>query len=122
MKTLLSLLLGVVVLYAAQSCQDNKHAKNYNDKTLTDDGGLAFIKGGLEGGLTEIKASELAKTKSTDPKIISFANMMINDYTKAGEELKKIETAKMVDGHDTVSMEHQKKITDLATKTGEAFD
>ena len=122
MKKLTCLLLGVTVLFVISSCQDNKHAKNYNDKTLTDDGGLAFIKGGLEGGLTEIKASELAKTKSTDPKIISFANMMINDHTKAGEELKKIETAKMVDGHDTVSMEHQKKIVTLSTKTGAEFD
>jgi putative membrane protein len=122
MKKLIYFLLGVTLLFTASSCQDNRHAKNYNDKTLADDRGLSFIKNGLEGGLTEIKASELAKTKSTNPQIISFANMMIVDHTQAGEELKKIEAAKMVDANDTVSMEHQKLIASLASKTGVAFD
>lgn len=122
MKKLIYFLLGVTLLFTASSCQDNRHAKNYNDKTLADDRGISFIKNGLEGGLTEIKASELAKTKSTNPQIISFADMMITDHTQAGEELKKIEAAKMVDAHDTVSMEHQKMIASLASKTGAAFD
>jgi putative membrane protein len=122
MKNVTYLLLGIAVIFAAQSCMDNRHAKNYNDKTMTDDGGLSFIKNGIEGGLTEIKASGLAKTNSTNPKVISFANMMITDHTGADNELKKIEAEKMVDAHDTISMEHQKKITDLALKTGASFD
>ena len=121
MKKLIYLLLGVG-LFIASSCQDNKHAKNYNDKTLVDDGGLSFIKKGLEGGLTEIKASKLAKTNSTNPKVIGFADMMIMDHTQAGNELRKIEAAKMVDGHDTISMGHQKMIAALASKTGVDFD
>jgi len=122
MKKLIHLVLGGIVLFAVSSCQDNRHAKNYNDKTLADDGGLYFIKGGLEGGLTEIKASQLAKKNSTNPRIISFASMMINDHTKAGTELKNIEAAKMVDAHDTISMEHQQKIAALAAQSGAAFD
>jgi putative membrane protein len=47
---------------------------------------------------------------------------MISDHTSADDELKKIEAAKMVDAHDTISMEHQKMITNLALKTGAAFD
>jgi len=122
MKKPLFALLGVIVLLAVSSCQDNRHAKNYNDKTLADDGGLYFIKGGLEGGLAEIKASQLAKTNSTNPKVIGFADMMINDHTKAGAELKNIEAAKMVDSHDTLSTEHQQKIAALKAETGGAFD
>jgi len=122
MKKPAYLLFGLIFLFVVQSCQDNRHAKNYNDKTLADDTGLAFIKNGIEGGMTEIKASQLAKTNSTNPQIISFADMMIMDHTSAGDELKKIEAAKMVDGHDTISMEHQKKIADLSTKKGTEFD
>lgn len=122
MKKVFYMLLGIAAIFAAQSCLDNRHAKNYNDKTLTDDGGLFFIKNGIEGGLAEIKASGLAKTNSTNPKVISFANRMISDHTSADDELKKIEAAKMVDAHDTISMEHQKMITNLALKTGAAFD
>ena len=93
-------------------------------KHWPDDGGLYFIKNGLEGGLTEIKASKLAKTNSNQSakRIISFADMMISDHTQAGAELRKIEAAKMVDAHDTISMEHQQKITALSSQTGAAFD
>jgi putative membrane protein len=122
MKKLIYLLSGFIILFVVSSCQDNKHAKNYNDKTLVDDGGLSFIKNGLEGGLTEIKASRLAKTISTNPRVISLAVMMITDHTKAGAELKKIETAKMVDAHDMISVDDQKKITALSTKSGADFD
>jgi putative membrane protein len=122
MKKLICILLVGSVLFACESCQDNKHAKNYNDKTLTDDGGLYFIKNGLEGGLTEIKASKLAKTNSTNPRVISFANMMIIDHSKAGAELRTIEAAKMVDAHDAINMEHWQKIAALSSKTGTEFD
>jgi putative membrane protein len=122
MKKLVYLLSGIIVACIVQSCQDSRHAKNYNDKTLTDDGGLAFIKNGLEGGLTEIKASSLAKTNSTNQRVINFARMMIADHTLAGDELKKIEAAKMVDAHDTINMEHQKMIASLSSKSGVNFD
>jgi putative membrane protein len=122
MKKLIYLLLGVIALFTVPACQDNRHAKNYNDKTLTDDGGLAFIKGGLEGGLTEIRASQIAKANSTNPRIISFADMMITDHTQAGAELRKIEAAKMVDAHDTINMEHKQMIVSLKSKTGADFD
>jgi len=122
MKKVVYLLLGVAGMFCAQSCMDNRHAKNYNDKTLADEGGISFIKSGIEGGLAEIKASGLAKANSTNPKIIGFAVMMIDDHTKAGNELKKIEAAKMIDAHDTISMDHQKMIKVLASKKGAEFD
>jgi putative membrane protein len=120
MKKLIYLLLAAGLFIS--SCQDSRHAKNYNDKTLVDDEGLAFIKNGLEGGLTEINASGLAKTNSTNPRVISFADMMITQHTQASDELKKIETAKMVDAHDTISMEHQQMIAALKLKKGAEFD
>jgi len=122
MKNQFHILLGVIVLFVVSSCQDNRHAKNYNDKTLVDDEGLSFIKNGLEGGMTEIKASGLAKTNSTNPRVVSFADMMIADHTDAGNELKTIESAKMVDARDTISAEHKQMIANLSTLSGASFD
>jgi len=123
MKKALHLLLACFIIIGMQSCMDNRHAKNYNDKTLVDDGGLSFIKDGLEGGMTEIKASKLAKANSSNPRIISLADMMITDHTQAGGELKKIEAAKLVDARgDTISMDHQKQIEALKDKKGAEFD
>lgn len=122
MKNLICMLLAMVTLFVLPSCQDNRKARNYNSKTLVDGGGITFIKSGIEGGLTEIKAAKIAETNSKNPDIINFAKMMIADHTKAGDELKKIESDKYVTGGDTVSGDHQKMIAQLATKTGTDFD
>jgi putative membrane protein len=122
MRKLCYFLSAAMLALSVSSCMDNRRAKNYNDKTLADDEGLAFIKNGIEGGRTEIKASELAKKNSTNPRIISFADMMIADHTSATNELKNIQVAKLVDISPGITTDHQAKIDSLATKTGADFD
>jgi putative membrane protein len=121
MKNLTYLALGVITLLLAQSCYD-KHGKNFNYPVLTDNAGVSFIKNGIEGGLTEIKASSLAATNSTNPSVVSFAKMMIEDHTKAGEELKVLKDSVLIIGKDSISGEHQQVISDLSKQTGAAFD
>ncbi|MEO8887623.1 MAG: DUF4142 domain-containing protein [Mucilaginibacter sp.] len=122
MKKVFFYLAAVAIMSTAYSCQDARKGKNYNDKTLADDEAINFIKKGLEAGLTEVKAAGVAKTHSSNARIINFANMMIADHTRAGNELKKIETDKMVDDRDTISMEHQKMIAGISAKSGVEFD
>ena len=120
----LSVYLFAILLFAlvVQSCVDNKRAKNYNDKTLVDEGGLSFIKNGIEGGLTEIKASTIAQTTSKNMRVVNFAKMMITDHTSAGNELMKVESSKLMDKVDTISGDHQQMIAALAARSGADFD
>jgi putative membrane protein len=122
MKKLTYLLLGVTCLFVVSSCQDNVHSKNYNDLTLVDYDGIRFIQNGIEGGLTEIKAAQLAKTNSTNQQVVSFANMMITDHKDVGAHLKKIRKDKLVDTQDRISVEHQHMIAALSLKKGAEFD
>ena len=122
MKNLFFYLAIIIMMFAAPACQDARHAKNYNDKTLADDEAINFIRQGLESGLTEIKAAGVAKTQSTNPRVIRFADMIITDHTQAGNELRKIETDKLVDQRDAINAEHEEMITGLATKSGPEFD
>ncbi len=122
MKKLLSLLTGVVIIFTISSCLDNKRAKNYNNNTVVDEAASSFIKQGLEAGLAEIKAAKIAETNSKNPRIISFAKMMITDHTQAGDELEKIGINKRVTEGDTINAAHQKLIANIATKTGADFD
>ncbi len=112
----------IMLLFAVCSCQDQRKAKNYNNKTLADDEAINFVKKGIESSLTEANASSLAKAHSSNPRIISFANMMIADHTQLGKELKQIELDKMINDRDSISMEHQVMISGLATRSGPAFD
>ena len=109
-------------MFTAFSCQDARKAKNYNDKTKADLDAINFIRGGIEGGLTEIKAANIAKEQSSNPRIAQFADMIIADHIRLGRELKKIETDKMIDDRDTINADHQIMLKALADKTGDDFD
>jgi putative membrane protein len=120
MRNLNYLVAGIVVLFLMQACKD-RHAKNYNN-AAPDQDAVSFIKNGIEGGLTEIKASGLVITNSNNQRVIALAKMMIDDHTKAGEELKRIESDKKVNGDDSIFAVHQFKIDSLSKKSGNAFD
>jgi putative membrane protein len=122
MKKLIYPVLGLVMALSLQSCIDNGRAKYYNEKTLVDDLGFSLIKNGLEGGLTEIAASQLAVKSSTNPQVVSLAKTIIDDHTKADSTLKWMESDKLITEKDTISGEHQEMIDSLAKKTGAEFD
>jgi putative membrane protein len=122
MKKFIYPVLGLAIAFSVQSCMDNYKAKYIDEKTLVDDGGTTLIKNGYEGGLTEIKASQLAATNSQNADVKSFAQMMITDHSKANKTLDSLETDKMITEKDTISAEHQELIDSLAKKTGAEFD
>src|SRR3982751_5027038 len=114
----------ITLLFTVTSCdRDQRKAKNWNDKTLADLDAIQFIRGGITGGVIEIKAANLAKTRSSNPRVINFANMMIADHTQIGKELKEMESDKMLDkDKNLISDEHQSMLSELAAKSGPAFD
>jgi putative membrane protein len=122
MKKLIYPVLGLAIALSVQSCMDNNKAKYLNEKTLVDDGGVALIKNGLEGGMTEIAASKIALKNSQNQKVISLAQQMITDHTQADKTLDSIEFDKMLSEKDTISGEHKEMLDSLKTKTGTAFD
>lgn len=118
----LKILIMVAVVAVFASCMGNQKAKNYNEKSLVDQGGLDFIHTGIVVGMTEIQASIIAKTKSKNLRIVKFADMMIMDHTAAGDSLKKIEADKYVDKTDTISPDTKKKLDSLQNLSDGAFD
>lgn len=112
----------LIFMFTAFSCQDTHKAKNYNDKTIADLDAINFIRGGIEGGLTEIKAANIAKEQSSNPRITQFADMMIADHIRLGRELKKVERDKLIDERDSINAEHQKMLSELSERSGDDFD
>ena len=122
MKKSFCIAITLVVLFAAQACNDTRKAKNFNDKTLVDDTGISLIKNGVESGNAEVKLSRLAEKQSQNAKVVDFAKMMITDHTAMGDELKKLAADKKVNTSDTLTLEHMHLITSLSKKTGAEFD
>ena len=63
-----------------------------------------FISQAAQNGHAEIDTSKLALEKASDPKVKEFAKMMIEDHTKANEELKALASSKGVEAPDDPSL------------------
>lgn len=72
----------------------------------------------------EIETSKLAVKTSKNQAVLAFANSMIADHGKAGAAFKAAvgKAAGVTPPTDKLDEDHQKKLDDLKTKTGEDFD
>jgi len=125
MKNILYLSAIALLAVSTTACNDNKRAKNFNEKTLVDDQALGFIKGAHEAGMTEIKAATVAQSKSQNPRVISYAKMMIADHSSMDKEITKLADAKYVNlksTTDTLNPDHQMMIASMSKLSGPAFD
>ena len=122
MKKQIFSILGIIIMFAVSSCNDQRRAKNYNDKTLADLEAINFVNKGIGGSLTEIKAAKIAKSRSLNPRIIAFADMMITDHNSVANQLKKIQTDKLITDRNGITPEHEKMLAELSAKSGVEFD
>jgi putative membrane protein len=66
-----------------------------------------------DGGLYEVQLATMALTKAKSPEVKKFAQMMVDDHTKANNELKEWASKKGVALPNVMSEEKQKKYYDL---------
>jgi putative membrane protein len=76
-----------------------------------------FVKKAAAGGLAEVKLSELADSRASDPKVKDFAKQMVTDHTQANNELKpiaeshKIPVPTRLQGEQEVAYKHLEKLS-----------
>jgi putative membrane protein len=69
-----------------------------------------------------VQLGQLALTKGSSPKVKEFAQSMIDDHSKANEELKTLAQSKNITLPTTLSEKNQEHYNDLAEKSGAEFD
>lgn len=73
-------------------------------------------------GLFEVKAAELALSRTSNADVKALAEMMKTDHAAANGELSGLVKQKNISVPDTMDAEHSKKYHDLMEKTGSDFD
>lgn len=81
-----------------------------------------FAKDAALGGLTEVELGKVAAQKASDPKVKEFAQKMVDDHTKANEELKQAASRSSIQIPDALDSKHQSRIDKLSKLSGEEFD
>ena len=75
-----------------------------------------------EGSLMEVKLGELAQANAASPQVKELGSHMINDHTKANDELKSLANTKGIVLPATMSKKGQKMYDKLSKKQGAEFD
>jgi putative membrane protein len=123
-------LLAITVFVLAIGCGPKRHdakeeakdenEQKFNDSNIEDDSKFAVT--AADGGMLEVKLGELAKTNGMSQEVKSLGKMMVEDHSKANEELKALASQKNVTLPIEMGDKCQRKYEDLAKKTGKDFD
>lgn len=85
-------------------------------------GDASFLKNAAEAGSMEVEGSQLALNKASSADVKSFAQQMIDDHTKAAQDLSALASSKGVKLPEGPSITQKAKLKLLGTHEGAKFD
>lgn len=110
--------LGTVVGAAAQT----NATSNGSSASSLSPSDRQFIKKAAEGGLAEVQLGQLATEKAASPEVKQFGQRMVDDHTKANDQLKQVASQKGVNVPEKLSAKDEATKARLEKLSGEAFD
>lgn len=81
-----------------------------------------FVREAAQGGLAEVELGKLATEKASSEEVKKFGQRMVDDHTKAGEELKSLASQKGITVPVQLSPKDKMTKDRLAKLSGEQFD
>jgi len=111
--------LALAATFGAHAADVGKNGKD-TDKLSHQD--KSFMKDAAEAGNAEVEGSKVALDKSGNADVKTFAQMMVDDHTKAAGELKGLADQKGVKIPDAPSMAKKTEIKMLSERKGSSFD
>jgi putative membrane protein len=81
-----------------------------------------FIRTAAMDGMAEVEHGRLAATNATNDEVKQFGQRMVDDHSKAGDELKALASRKNVTVPTTLEGKHQAMQDKLSKMKGAAFD
>jgi putative membrane protein len=94
-----------------------KHAKQ-GGATSTQE----FVKHAAQGGMAEVELGRIAADKASDPDVKQFGQRMVDDHSKANDELKNLASSKGIQLPAKTDPKHQALIDRLNKLSGQEFD
>jgi putative membrane protein len=99
--------------------EDSNDSK-FKNTGLEDD--TKFAIDAADGGLLEVKLGELAQTNASLDAVKKFGKSMMDDHSKANDELATLASQKNMTIPLSLSVKNQGRFDDLSKKTGKDFD
>jgi putative membrane protein len=81
-----------------------------------------FVREAAQGGMAEVEMGKLATEKASNPEVKKFGQRMVDDHTKAGDQLKEVASSKGISVPDKLSAKDEATKLRLSKLSGEQFD
>jgi len=81
-----------------------------------------FVMKAAQGGLAEVKIGELAAQKASNPEVKAFGQKMVDDHTKANDQLKDIASKNNLAVPTEMSAKDKAEYDRFSKLSGDAFD
>jgi putative membrane protein len=119
--------LAVCGAVAQQSSDSMSASPNNGASTTKPSAGTAltdtrFIKEAAQGGMAEVVLGQLAVEKASSSDVKKFGQRMVDDHTKANDELKELASQKNIDLPQRLTAKDKATKAALEKLSGEQFD
>jgi putative membrane protein len=81
-----------------------------------------FVMNAAMGGMAEVEMGRLAAQKGASDEVRQFGQRMVDDHTKANEELMRVASSKGMTPPSALDAKHQAAMQKLSALSGEKFD
>ena len=82
----------------------------------------SFVEKAAMGGMAEVELGNLAQQKASSDQVKQFASRMVQDHSKANDELKQIASSKGIDVPTALDKKHRGDVDRLGKLSGAQFD
>lgn len=95
---------------------------NHSGTAMIDENTKNFVTAAATGGMMEVELGNMAAQKAKSQPVKDFGKMMVDDHTKANDNLKNLASQKNIDLPASITEDQRKEIDKLSKKTGAEFD
>lgn len=95
---------------------------NHSGTAMIDENTKNFVTAAATGGMMEVELGNIAAQKAKSQQVKDFGKMMVDDHTKANDNLKNIASQKNIDLPTSITEDQRKEMDKLSKKTGADFD
>lgn len=81
-----------------------------------------FMKKAAQGGMAEVELGKLASERASSPDVKKFAQRMVDDHSKANDELKQVASSKNITLPDSLDAKDEATKQKLSALSGAEFD
>jgi len=121
-KFFILILSSAVCLCPAALFGQNTNAPDTQNMAALSSSDKQFVTKAAEGGMAEVELGQLATEKASDPQVKQFGQRMVDDHSKANDQLKQLAGSERIAIPDHMSAKDKMEKEKLSKLSGTDFD